>query len=572
MTILIGGAETGLQNTTRNLLGRNDQPSTATTDNGDQIFVNVANGNLIYSHQDTFLPSRGEDYQFLRTYNSRAGSSDASNFTDGRWAANTGIRLKTISEGDSGKAYEVRYGDGSVYLFRLDPASGLYVTTQGDGAYETLKPTVVSGKITGFVVTRADQSTLTFNTSGDLSKWTDTNGVSMTFTYSSGRLVKVADDTGHTLTYKYTRSKLSSIVDETGVTLVTYRYTTGNRLSEVQDRYGHVTKYFYTEDGYLNRIVLPTQSNDATVREIRFEYTRVNWSGDSSSSTPVLTKMTDAMGNVTTFSYAFNLTDHDYKGVRTTVRDALGNVTTYECNASGYITKVIDAAGFETSYGYDAKDNLTSVTDRNGWGAANSDSDYYKNLRESLGFARNLANLSGANKAALLAMFTRRLSYDGRGNLLTSTDNSGNVTVYTYTAFNRISTITAPEGGVTRFFYDAKQNLILQVDAGGDTTRFTYDAYGNLTDKIAYLDRGRSATVNAKTATSTVVTWTLAGHGFTANQDVVFSGPMPRCSPRALARTTSLSCLATVELRRLPGLPKRAFRQALPRASSAAAS
>jgi len=77
MTILIGGAETGLQNTTLNLLGRNDQPNTATTDNGDQIFVNVANGNLIYSHQDTFLPSRGEDYQFLRTYNSRARSSEA---------------------------------------------------------------------------------------------------------------------------------------------------------------------------------------------------------------------------------------------------------------------------------------------------------------------------------------------------------------------------------------------------------------------------------------------------------------------------------------------------------------
>ena len=151
MTLLIGGAETGLQNTTLNLLGRNDQPNTATTDNGDQIFVNVANGNLIYSHQDTYLPSRGEDYQFLRTYNSRAGSSDESNFSDARWAANTNHRPKAISGGDGRKAYEVRYGDGSVYMFRLDPATGLYVTTQGDGAYETLKPTIVSGKITGFV-------------------------------------------------------------------------------------------------------------------------------------------------------------------------------------------------------------------------------------------------------------------------------------------------------------------------------------------------------------------------------------------------------------------------------------
>jgi hypothetical protein len=73
MTILIGGAPTGLLDSSYAVLGRNDETSTASTDNGDQMFVNVASGNLLYAHQDVYLPSLGEDYSLVRTYNSRQG-------------------------------------------------------------------------------------------------------------------------------------------------------------------------------------------------------------------------------------------------------------------------------------------------------------------------------------------------------------------------------------------------------------------------------------------------------------------------------------------------------------------
>jgi hypothetical protein len=41
MTLLIGGAPTGLLDSSHSLLGRTDQTSTATTDNGDALVANA---------------------------------------------------------------------------------------------------------------------------------------------------------------------------------------------------------------------------------------------------------------------------------------------------------------------------------------------------------------------------------------------------------------------------------------------------------------------------------------------------------------------------------------------------
>ena len=394
MTILIGGAPTGLLDSSYAVLGRNDETSTASTDNGDQMFVNVASGNLLYAHQDVYLPSLGEDYSLVRTYNSRGISTTGGAFNDARWRNSTNVTVAAVGTGTSAR-YQVRYGDNSVYEYVLDAATGKYVSTDGAGPYQTLEVLRNSaGATVGYKVVRDDQTTLSFGPQGRLTRVEDTNGVFQAYSYdSSGRLSQVADDQGHVLGYAYnTSGRLVSVTDETGVVLVSYTFANG-RLASVTDRMGHVTRYFYDADGYLQRIELPAAQTVGAVvqryaaRVISFEYLTLTGTGVPPAGARVLTKITDAEGKATLFSYAFVLSS---SGVRTgqgttTVTDALGNKMRFTYRADGAITQVTGQASTATSYAYDAAGNLLSVTDRNGFAVANRDTVYYRRLRAELG-------------------------------------------------------------------------------------------------------------------------------------------------------------------------------------------
>ena len=119
MAIIIGGHETGLLDTSSTLLGRDDRTSNSDPGSGEQIHVNVSNGNLLLTQQDTFLPSRGDDFQLIRTYNSRGVPSDASQHDDGRWSTTSTVRLYERNSGGE-KHFEVLYGDGTFFEYRLD--------------------------------------------------------------------------------------------------------------------------------------------------------------------------------------------------------------------------------------------------------------------------------------------------------------------------------------------------------------------------------------------------------------------------------------------------------------------
>jgi LysM repeat protein len=314
-TTLIGGNETGLLDSTRLLLNRNDQAREGVLGHGEQSFINVANGNLVLQQRDVYMPSLGEDFGLVRTYNSRGVPSDAHQHEDARWTFSTFVRLN--ERHDTGTTYfEVEYGDGSTFEYRLNPNTGLYESVDGAGAFETLRDLGVNRPgIAAYELTRADQTKLSFDKQGHLLSSVDTNGVRMDYFYASDRLQQVRDDTGHTINYEYENGVLHRLTNETGLVLVEYRYTSG-RLSEVIDRDGHSTKYFYTNDGFLNRIELPS-AQDANgdgvpetfaTRALLIDYEQVNWRGDQQGKAMVVTRVTDAEGGVTTFDYSFEFT------------------------------------------------------------------------------------------------------------------------------------------------------------------------------------------------------------------------------------------------------------------------
>ncbi len=537
MAIIVSGYERGLFDSSFGTLGLGDRTGQSDPGSGNQVYVNVANGNLLVQERDAYLPSLGDDYQRVRTYNAQGHG-----FGEDGWSGSNRIRLERHGEGDAAY-YSVIYGDGSRFVYQLNGTTGLYESVDGAGAYETLE-VLDGGGEAAYRVTRADGGVLSFDAGGQLLSWTDPNGVGLSYHYRHGRLVQVHDDEGHVIDYQYHQGQLFRITDETGTRLAEYRYHFG-RLSEVIDRYGHSTRYEYNRLGLLERLILPDwQRVDGdlehyTGRELRFEYERVGGLGHGEW---VLSRLIDAEGNITRFEYAFDSESGEVQsGGETRVLDALGynraysnavpyqqwrveqgyyaeysahqagsdpayqsqvdaicqaHSLSYRYDANGQIEEVVDQAGFHTRYTYDDQENLIAVSDRNGWGVTHSDSDYYRSLRAELGYTdaagagKLVGELSDEERSALTERFTRHFGYDERGNRIWSEDNGGNRARYSYTEFNQLASSTDPLGHTTEYHYDEHQNLIERIDAGGDISRFEYDATGNLSRSIVYLDAG----------------------------------------------------------------------------------
>lgn len=532
---LVGGSETGLLDTSVTQLNRNERSANDTTGADEALYVNVANGNLIIQHRDAYLPSFGADYDLVRTYNSRGVPSDAHQHDDARWFFSTGMRLD-VRNGSQGRHFEVEYGDGSVFKYFWDATRGLYVSTDGAGAHETIVELSSAQDGATFILTRADQTRAFFDSQGRLLRWEDTNGVRMTYTYSSDRLVQVQDDQGHTINYLYQNGVLYQVTDETGGVLVEYRYTSG-RLTEVIDRMGHSTRYHYTNDGFIERIELP-RTQDANgdgvletydAREILITYDTVNWRGDTAGRSHIVKSVTDAEGGVTTFDYNFNFAtgNSEPTGQGHTISKGKGHLkhddpidpsTTYDSRFfQGGSTRVVDALGNNRAYSneavyrdwriangfyeiYDAAQAATSPSYQAQVDAIrNSHSLNYTYL--SNGYITQLVDQEG---------FQTRYAYDDRGNLTSVVDRNGFGALNSDSAYFRalraqlgvvdasgngklVGSLTTAERTLLEeaftslFRYDSRGNLLEAEDNNGSITAFTYTSFNKVATSTSAL-------------------------------------------------------------------------------------
>src|SRR5262245_17301802 len=515
MATLIGGAGTGLLDSSLYLLNRDDRTRAGKLRHNEQMYVNVSNGALVLQHQDAYMPSFGEDFNLIRTYNSRGQW----NTEVGKgWTLTVFLELSQITN----NKITLINPDSSQFLFQWDDAAQAYVSVDGPGAYER----IVQDKTTKtYQLLRSDQTVYSFDFNGTMVKSRDTNGNEILYTYQGGKLQTVQDDTGHRVTYIYgTGSNLIEVRDEVSagvfVTLVRYTYDGAGRLDSAIDRQGQTTRYTYFTNGDLQSIILPSNpaAGEAT-RTLTFTYgpdpTVVN------GQTHVVNTLTDAEGGVTTFTYAFQVDNFNkFNGGTTKVLDALGqnrmrsnaqeyvdwrlangyyasfSQASYDTNAAfraqadeiaanhtavftydknGEILSVqqrktvggAERFNVRTEYAYDDKENLITIVDANGFLIANSDDVYFRNLRRDFGFVdaagqgKLVTDLSVADKAALKEHFTTHLEYDASGNLIRRTDNEDNVTSFAYTSFNKIASQTATMGNAltTRddAFYQAKR-------------------------------------------------------------------------------------------------------------------
>ena len=316
----------------------------------------------------------------------------------------------------------------------------------------------------GYGWTDSYNMTATVDSSGDVSV-EQQNGSVVTFTpdgtggYAAPSRVfaNLAKNADGSYTFTPTRSGIA------------YEFSaTGQLLSET-DRNGYTTSLSYSA-GQLSQVT------DPAGRSLTFTYAGTN-----------ITEISDPAGRTETFTYdsSGNLqTATDPRGEKwtftydanhrlLTMTDPRGGVTSNTYNSAGQVTQQTDPANRTTTWSYSGDNTsptggTTTVTDPLG----NQTDYFYQNL--------DLVSVTHAAGTALAS--TTTYAYDPITLGITSvTDPNGHVTKFTYDTQGNQLSATDPLGRATTATYNSLDEPLTTTDPSGITTTYTYDGNGNLT-------------------------------------------------------------------------------------------
>lgn len=423
---------------------------------GEGIFLNAATGNLLLQRQDEFLVGLGPDAGVTRTYNSAGVLDDNGD----HWRQSTDRRVFGVTGtlGASGSTVKRVSADGSEITYAWK-SGFLYETTDGDGAHDQLS-------YDGTLWTWRDgstQATETYGTDGAgnwrITQATDTDGNSLTFSYTGAKLTSITTADGASITYTWSGTNITSVttsytdlVASTSKTMTrtSYGYDGSDRLTSVTvdmtpenllDSVTYTTTYTY--ESTSTRVHTITQTDGSSVE---FAY-------DGSDRVTSIA-VTAASSDVRTTSIV-------YGSGYTQITDPRGLVTKLTYDGSNRLTRVdmppatVGATPINVQYTYDSDGNVTRVTD-----GASKNTDF---------------------------------TFDSHGNVLTSTDPNGVVVTRSYDAANNVSletrsgTIASGSASLyTRYIYDAENHLAYAVSAEGYVTEYRYTSAGLLEYTVQY--------------------------------------------------------------------------------------
>ena len=172
---------------------------------------------------------------------------------------------------------------------------------------------------------------------------------------------------------------------------------------------------------------------------------------------------------------------YDIDGRITDMTTALGSdvsaVVHREYDKAGRLVSQADPEGRITRYAYDDKDRLISITEPGGEVTRLEYGDSGTGCQTCSG---------NTDKPSIIfyPTYTKSLTYDAAGDLLSKTDANGNITRFGYDDLHRKTRIEDANGGVTALAYDTWDHLVSVTDANGNTTRFEYDGNGRQTREI----------------------------------------------------------------------------------------
>ncbi|MDQ5933429.1 MAG: hypothetical protein QG574_727 [Cyanobacteriota bacterium erpe_2018_sw_21hr_WHONDRS-SW48-000092_B_bin.40] len=361
--------------------------------------------------------------------------------------------------------------------------------------------TLVSGL---FRVTTPQGVQTNFNASGQISSVVFPYGVTVSYSYTGGLLTSVSNGLGRTLTLAYTAGTLTSVSDGTGRS-VGFTIDVSLNLTQFTDANGKIEVYGYDQPGRMTTYFKPAFPATAFVTNVYDSLSRVKSQANARNQVTNLylagsrAELIDPVGNKKTFY--LNKLGSTLKQI-----DGLGNLTTAVYDGLNRPVQVIQAEGNKVVTTYDENDNPLTITmvAKAGSGLSNivQSFTYHTTWAKPLTAVDGRGNTTSfsydaANgnlltvQRSIIGGFTPTITmtYNGRGQMLTKTDETGIVTKWTYDATTEKLLSVVADFGVGRlnltgsFGYDAVGNLNSVTDPRSNTTTFQFDSLRRMTQK-----------------------------------------------------------------------------------------
>ena len=433
--------------------------------------VDAVTGAYLMTASDMLLPDIREAVRLERSYSSTRRQSG---WLGKGWRFPYEGRLAR-----DGETFHVQLPDGYVAAFVRNGEE--FTDTIGNGRFR-LKPDLFAGK--WHVLDSHEHKDYRYSESGLLEAVTDRNGNALEITYNGEYPVKMVTPLGYEVTFAFSKGKLAGMADDTG-RCMEYHYE-GDLLTEVVHMDGGVTRYQYSEEGYLTR---PTDQTGLTYLSNEYDaegrvvfQTLAN--GDTYTASyhdrekmvcveysayPGMTQYfyddTMAVREVRYPDGSSKTYEYDEKHNRILETDRLGRSTRWEYDSEGHLTKETRPEGLITEYIYDEAGDLEAVRDNGG--------------REKLLAYDACHNLiSGREKTADNSYTEQIYAYDHMGRLIKETDKEGHEITYTYEEDSAYPSCTAySDGTVLRSEY-SRTGRKLTEDDGSVRWEYAYNKGG----------------------------------------------------------------------------------------------
>lgn len=289
-----------------------------------------------------------------------------------------------------------------------------------------------------------NQSIYTASNKGETVAMVDAHGGSAgERAFVGGLLAQYSSPAGWTK--KFTHDVRGNILTSTrsspyGDEITSFGYDGKNNLTSRSDpeNINWIWKYDYDVNSNLTKVTSPS-----------------GYSGSFGYTGGLLTDVTDAKGNVSTFAY-------DEFGNLTSSRDALNSVILRSYDKIGNLLTKTDAAGNQTSYQYDGNRRITKITYADG------------NFRTFTYDCCALVGMTDENNQTTLITNNKLL------HPVSLTDAMGHVTRYTYDVNNALISTTWPDNNTVTFTNDKLDRPTVITDALSNKQSLTYDGDWNI--------------------------------------------------------------------------------------------
>ena len=379
-----------------------------------------------------------------------------------------------------GKSISFTYGSNSLVSTATDPAGNIWsyfynarrmlikVVSPGSNPnireylYESSDPTL----LTGILINGVRYSQYAYYPDRKVQSSVLEGGEEgETFTYGQNQTT-VTSTTGQSTTYE---NKL--ILGELKITTISRQGTSTCPLSSASTTYdakgyiatktdwnGNTSISNFDASGKLKKIV----ENENTSSKI----SKINtWDGNNIIQVDLLDSNDQIYARE---NYTYDATGDMRSEIHTDMSTGTQRKKLYDYNIlpvgfSRSISNVLPEGIFKKTTIYDAKGNISSVT--NELDQKSSWFDY-----NGLGLPGKYIDING-----VISVYT----YDELGNTLSITKNGTQTTKFTYTNDRQISTISYPDGSVTRYQYNAAGRLEYVSDALGESARIAVNMSDN---------------------------------------------------------------------------------------------